>query len=278
MSIPFHAGTFCARFMTGTAIVAAAVLGGSALASASPGDSVQVPNHERGDNGTVKIHDPLTPEDDRRNVPKVCEFQIAAFGFDAAQDVSWEITTQGGKPSDREVVLSDTIVLDDEGEGLTELQELPNGHYRLNWTFEGENGNGKHKVFKVKCDEVDPTEEPTVTPTEDPTEEPTETPTEEPTENPTEDPTEDPTPDPTNGPTDPAESDGPTDPAESDEPTTPADESGVPGESGGLPVTGTALAGLVAAGAVAIAGGGAAVYFTRKRRDTPADSGESTEG
>ncbi|MFE3459748.1 LPXTG cell wall anchor domain-containing protein [Nocardiopsis aegyptia] len=278
MTFPLSAGTLCARLMTGTAIVAAAVLGGSALASASPGngETEQVPNHAPGDNGTVKIHDPLTPEDDRRNVPKVCEFQVAAFGFDSAQDVSWEIVVQGGKPADRELMLSDTLVLDDEGEGITEILELPDGHYRLNWTFEGENGNGKHKVFKVRCDDEEP--EPSGEPTEDPSVEPSEEPTEQPSEEPTEDPTTEPS-EPGTDPTEPTEpTDGATDPVESDEPTTPADESGTPGDAGGLPVTGTALAGLVAAGAVAVAGGGAAVYFTRKRRDTPAEPGESTEG
>jgi hypothetical protein len=273
-------GALSGRILVGAALTAATVLAGPALASAAPGDdSVQVPNHARGDNGTVKIHDPLTPEDNRRNVPKVCEFQVAAFGFDSAQDVSWEIVVQGGRPSDRELMLSDTIVLDDQGEGMTEVLELPDGHYRLNWTFEGENGDGKHKVFKVRCETEEPSGDPTDEPTDEPTEEPTDVPTEEPTGEPTGDPTVDPSEpgtEPSDGATDPAEpTDGATAPAESEAPTAPADESGTPG---GLPVTGGALAGLVAAGAVAVAGGGAAVYYSRKRRGNGDDAAESTEG
>jgi hypothetical protein len=273
-------GALSARILFGAALTATTVLAGPALASAAPGDdSVEVPNYTPGDNGTVKIHDPLTPEDDRRNVPKVCEFQVAAFGFDSAQEVSWEIVVQGGKPSDRELMLSDTIVLDDQGEGRTEVLELPDGHYRLNWTFDGENGDGKHKVFKVRCETEDPSGEPTDEPSGEPTEDPTDVPTEEPSGEPTGDPSADPS-EPGTEPTDPAEpTDGATDPAESEAPTAPADESGTPGGgSGGLPVTGGALAGLVAAGAVAVAGGGAAVYYSRKRRGNGDDAAESTEG
>ncbi|KOX22296.1 hypothetical protein ADL05_03875 [Nocardiopsis sp. NRRL B-16309] len=255
-------------------MTATAVLAGPALASAGT-----LPASPPGDNGTVKIHSPSTPEEDNRNVPKVCDFQIVAFGFDAAQEVDWEIVVQGGgNPHDAEPVLDGTLVLDGEGEGSTELLDLENGHYHLNWTFEGQHGKAKQKVFKVRCEdeEPEPTEEPQ--PTGEPTEEPTEQPSEEPTEEPTTEPS-DPGTEPTDEPTEPTEpTDGATDPAESDEPTTPADESGTPDGPGGLPVTGTALAGLVAAGAVAVAGGGAAVYFTRKRRNSPAEPGEPTEG
>ncbi|WP_046470917.1 chaplin [Allosalinactinospora lopnorensis] len=49
------------------------------------------------------------------------------------------------------------------------------------------------------------------------------------------------------------------------------DEQAAPGDdseqaSGGLPVTGSALAGLIAAAAAALGGGGAAMYFARKRK------------
>ncbi|WP_304451571.1 LPXTG cell wall anchor domain-containing protein [Nocardiopsis sp. YSL2] len=270
MSISFDAGTVCARFMTGTAIVATAVLGGSALASAAP-----APLAPPGDNGTVKIHSPSTPEEDNRNVPKVCDFQIVAFGFDAVEEVTWEIVAQGGgNPHDAEPVLDGTLVLDDEGEGSTELLDLENGHYHLNWTFEGENGEAKQKVFKVVCEdeEPEPSEEPSEQPSEEPSEEPSEQPSEEPTEEPTTDPTE-PGTEPSEEPSEPT--DESSDPAETDAPTVPADESGTPG---GLPVTGSALAALVAAGAVAVAGGGAAVFYTRKRRDTSADDDGSAEG
>jgi hypothetical protein len=265
-------GALSARILFGAALTATTVLAGPALASAAPGD-----------NGTVKIHDPNTDEQDNRNEPHVCEFQIVASNFDAVQDVDWKILTQGGR-NGGQLVEEGSIVLDGEGAGSTEVIGLENGHYRLNWTFEGQKSNSaKHKVFWVECDEEQPTEEPTDEPTDEPTGDPTDVPTEEPSGEPTGDPTVDPSEpgaEPTDEPTDPAEpTDGATDPAESEAPTAPADESGTPGGgSGGLPVTGGALAGLVAAGAVAVAGGGAAVYYSRKRRGNGDDAAESTEG
>jgi hypothetical protein len=261
-------GALSARILFGAALTATTVLAGPALASAAPGD-----------NGTVKIHDPNTDEQDNRNEPHVCEFQIVASNFDAVQDVDWKILTQGGR-NGGQLVEEGSIVLDGEGAGSTEVIGLENGHYRLNWTFEGQKSNSaKHKVFWVECDEEQPTGEPTDEPTGDPTDVPTEEPSGEPTGDPTADPSE-PGAEPTDEPTDPAEpTDGATDPAESEAPTAPADESGTPGGgSGGLPVTGGALAGLVAAGAVAVAGGGAAVYYSRKRRGSGDDAAESTEG
>ncbi|WP_116244809.1 hypothetical protein [Nocardiopsis sp. FIRDI 009] len=235
--------------------MAGLVLGGTAVASADPGNGGG--NGAPGDNGTVKIHDPERPEEDNRNVPKVCGFYIRAFHFDAGQEVAWEIVTQGGAPDSRETVLEDTLVLDEEGEGSTDLLDLPDGHYRLNWTFEGENGDAKHKVFKVTCDDEEPSPSPSPEPTEEPSAEPSEEPSAEPTPEPT------PTTDPSTEPTDPGSTPTP------DQTPTPAptegDDAPAPDEdSPSLPVTGSALAGLVAVGAVAVVGGGAAVYLSRR--------------
>ncbi|MEU3232613.1 thioester domain-containing protein [Nocardiopsis alba] len=82
-------------------------------------------------------------------------------------------------------------------------------------------------------------ETPSPSPTPSPSEEPTETPA--------------PTPSPSEEPTKPGD-DKPTPPAEDDKPT--------------LPVTGGALAGLVAAGVAALAAGGGALYLSRKRKAT----------
>ncbi|MFI6574297.1 LPXTG cell wall anchor domain-containing protein [Nocardiopsis sp. NPDC050513] len=245
-------GALSVRLLTGAALAAGFVLGGAAVASADPG------NGARGDNGTVKIHDPERPEEDRRNVPKVCGFHVTSFGFDAGQEVTWEIVTQGGAPDSRETVLEGTLVLDDEGGGSTELLDLPDGHYRLNWTFEGQNSSdAKHKVFKVDCGDEEPSPEPSPEPSEEPSEDPSEEPSEEPS----------PTDDPSAGPTDPDSTPTPDEsPAPSGTPTD-ADDAPAPDDgSPSLPVTGSALAGLVTAGALAVAGGGAAVYFSRRRR------------
>ncbi|MEU3427978.1 hypothetical protein [Streptomyces gardneri] len=114
-----------------------------------------------GDNGDVKIHKVGTPFDDPRNEPKVCRFYLAAFNFDTLQEVDWEITPQPPKADDPN--LSGHITLA-TGTGHTSELSLPSGQYKLVWTFEGENGAGKSKVFKVECP-GDVITNPTPTPT-----------------------------------------------------------------------------------------------------------------
>ncbi|MFP8959898.1 LPXTG cell wall anchor domain-containing protein [Streptomyces nanhaiensis] len=105
----------------------------------------------KGDNGTVKIHDAVTDaEYDKRNNPKVCEFYLDAFQFDAVQEVSWKIYEHPHSPE--EPSLEGDITLDGEGHGRTEDMTLPDGQYKLYWTFEGKKGAPKHKVFKVDCE------------------------------------------------------------------------------------------------------------------------------
>src|SRR5262249_18561432 len=58
------------------------------------------------------------------------------------------------------VVDSGTITLDSSGNGFTTEQTLPNGHYKLFWTFAGEKGAAKHKVFWVSCPATPPTSPP----------------------------------------------------------------------------------------------------------------------
>lgn len=123
-----------------------------------------------GDNGTVKIHDAATGEELRKNEPKVCEFYLDAFGFDAGQQVTWEIV--GWKPTGDNKTVADEgeIVLDGEGHGRTEDMTLPDGHYKLFWNWEGENGAAKHKVFWTECEDSespDPSDTPSDTPSDD---------------------------------------------------------------------------------------------------------------
>uniref|UniRef100_UPI00036B4978 hypothetical protein n=1 Tax=Nocardiopsis halotolerans TaxID=124252 RepID=UPI00036B4978 len=199
------AGAFGARLFLGATLAMGAVVGGASTAFAAS------PASPPGDNGTVKIHDPATSEDDNRNEPKVCEFQVVADNFDEVQEVSWEILAKpedGGGWSD--VVLDGTLVLDGDGSGSTEILQLDDGHYKLDWTFEGQHSSdAKHKVFKVDC--AEPLEEP----------EPT-APEEEPSTPPAEEETPDESPEPTDpvGPTDPAD---PTSPEESGDPSAPAE-------------------------------------------------------
>ncbi|WP_028648380.1 PT domain-containing protein [Nocardiopsis sp. CNT312] len=236
-------GVLGARVLAAAVLAAATVFSGGVAAAAPPGD-----------NGTVKIHDPETPAEDPKNEPKVCTFYIKGDNFDSVQEVSWEIVYQSGPDKD-DLVLAGELVLDQDGHGTSQLIGLDEGHYKLTWTFEGENGAGKHKVFKVECED-ESTEEPSDGPSEDPSDEPSDDPSGDPSDEPSDDPSDDPSTDPSGDPGDDPSTDPFTGP--SDDPSEPADE-------GSLPVTGSALAGLVAAGAVAVAGGGAALYLGRRK-------------
>jgi hypothetical protein len=125
-----------------------------------------------GDNGTVKIHRSTTSADDPRNEPKVCDFYLVGFHFDAGQQVSWEILSWP-PTGNRTKVLSGALTLDQSGHGRTTDLKLPDGHYKLDWTFNGEHGKAKHKVFWVKCSSENSTPTPTPTPSQTPTPTPT---------------------------------------------------------------------------------------------------------
>ena len=157
----------------GAALIASILI----LALAAPGAGAQpvaparggkAPAARNGDNGTVKIHNSATPVTDRRNEPHVCVFYLDAFGFDPAQSVSWQIKSWP-PTGDRSVVSSGALVLDSSGDGNTGDMTLPNGHYKLFWTFAGEHGFAKQKVFWVACAAATPTPTPTVSPTATPT-------------------------------------------------------------------------------------------------------------
>ncbi len=107
-----------------------------------------------GDNGTVKIHDAKTGEELRKNEPHVCTFYLDAFGFDAAQEVDWHIEAWAPTADVKgETVKSGEITLGADGHGRTNDLSLPDGHYKLFWNFEGENGSAKHKVFWTDCED-----------------------------------------------------------------------------------------------------------------------------
>jgi hypothetical protein len=111
---------------------------------APPAGHSTAPAAKKGDNGTIKIHNSTTPVTDPRNEPHVCVFYLDAFGFDPGQSVSWQI--ESWPPTgDRTVVDQGTLTLDSAGDGRTSDQTLPNGHYKLFWTFAGEHGAAKQK-------------------------------------------------------------------------------------------------------------------------------------
>ncbi|MFF6792647.1 hypothetical protein ACFY9C_26650 [Streptomyces filamentosus] len=122
---------------SGLVLTGLALAGGAPAAYAAPGDD-----------GDVKIHKVGTPFDDQRNEPKVCRFYLAAFNFDKDQKVQWEIVPQPDKADDPNLGGQLTLPT---GTGHTGPLALPDGMYKLTWTFEGENGAGKQKVFQVDC-------------------------------------------------------------------------------------------------------------------------------
>lgn len=102
-----------------------------------------------GDNGDVKIHAATTATLDQRNQTHVCLFYLDAFNFDGLQQVSWSIAQQ--PPTGRTRVSSGDITLGPTGQGRTTDMSLPAGHYKLTWTFAGEHGKAKSKVFWSTC-------------------------------------------------------------------------------------------------------------------------------
>lgn len=122
--------------------VAGLALGGVAFGAAPA--AVAAP----GDNGDIKVHSITTPTTDQRNEPKVCRFYLAAFNFDTLQQVSWSIVPQPMQSGDATLQGNITLAT---GTGHTQELSLPDGMYKLTWTFEGASGAGKMKVFRVDC-------------------------------------------------------------------------------------------------------------------------------
>ncbi|AOT58148.1 MULTISPECIES: hypothetical protein [Streptomyces] len=125
------------------AAVAGLALGGIAFAGAPA--AVAAP----GDNGDIAIHDTDTPPLDQRSESKVCRFYLAAFNFAGLQQVTYTITPQPLETGDP--TLTGAINLAPTGTGQTTELTLPEGQYRLTWTFPGATVPGNLKVFRVDC-------------------------------------------------------------------------------------------------------------------------------
>ncbi|MFF2076022.1 hypothetical protein ACFVXG_14830 [Kitasatospora sp. NPDC058162] len=134
------------RLLAAAGVAAALTLGGAPVALAAPGD-----------NGDVKIHESTTPVGDQSDQPKVCLFYLDAFNFDTVQQVNWTIEQQ--PPTGTAQVLAGSLTLSG-GTGHTGNLTLPDGHYKLEWTFVGESGTAKQKVFDVSCATSSPSASP----------------------------------------------------------------------------------------------------------------------
>ncbi|WP_345037002.1 LPXTG cell wall anchor domain-containing protein [Streptomyces sannanensis] len=146
----------------------------------------------RGDNGTVKIHDAKTGEELRKNEPHVCTFYLDAFGFDGGQQVGWKIVEMPPTGTKGTEAKNGSLSLDAEGHGRSEDMNLPDGHYKLIWNFDGEHGKAKHKVFWTECEDEKPGENPGGQPGDKPSENPGDKPGDKPGENPGDKPGENP--------------------------------------------------------------------------------------
>lgn len=200
-----------------------------------------------GDNGTVKIHDAKTGEELRKNEPHVCNFYLDAFGFDDGQQVEWRIEAWAPTADVKgELVKSGSLTLDVDGHERSEDLTLPDGHYKLFWNFDGENGEAKHKVFWTECPGGD--DKPGEMPSESASDKPGEMPSDSASDKPGDD--------------KPSES-------ASDNPTSDASASAAPAPSGNgggdLAETGNgAPVGMLAAAAAALVAGGG--YLVARRR------------
>ncbi|MEU4114757.1 hypothetical protein AB0F71_09730 [Kitasatospora sp. NPDC028055] len=134
------------RLLAAAGVSVVLALGGAPAALAAPGD-----------NGDVKVHDSTTAVSDTRDDPKVCRFYFDAFNFDTIQEVNWTVHQQ--PPTGTAQVLAGSIILVG-GTGHTGDFTLPDGHYKLEWTFVGENGAAKQKVFDVSCATSSPSPSP----------------------------------------------------------------------------------------------------------------------
>lgn len=109
-----------------------------------------------GDNGTLKIHTapwdgvPRTTYGDAIDEPRVCRFYLDAANFETVDAVNWRIETQ--PPVAGGATLRGTLNLpNDTGIGHTEDLNLPDGQYRLIWSFTGMTGAEREKTFTVDC-------------------------------------------------------------------------------------------------------------------------------
>ncbi len=226
--------------LVGAAVLAASMVALSAAqATAAPprptDPRAKVPAAVPGDNGDVKIHRLTTPAHDPRNEPKVCGFYLVGFNFDAGQKVRWVIVKS--PPFKQNVVLSGTLTMNANGHGRTAGLALPDGHYKLIWTFVGENGRAKHKVFKVDC-KPDRSPSPSTSHPGSPSPSASESASPSPS---------------TSESTAPGASTTPSGDVAGDQP----DDS--------LPITGTALTAVLGAGLALLLAGGAALFVARRR-------------
>lgn len=116
-----------------------------------------------GNNGTIKVHEQGTPSGTENNDPKVCTFNIEAFGLDAGQQGFISFAVQGGdKPTGTGAGPYAFGPTDATGYVASQYFHLSDGHYKVTLYGKDTKGNvdyndqlkAKSKVFKVSCDQT----------------------------------------------------------------------------------------------------------------------------
>ena len=108
-----------------------------------------------GNNGTLKIHELGTPDGTPNNDPKVCTFNVEAFGLDAGQSGYLVFDVQGGDaPQGTSAGPFAFGPADENGYAFSQTFSPPAGHYKATLYGKADltDVKAKSKVFKVTCD------------------------------------------------------------------------------------------------------------------------------
>jgi len=127
---------------------------GAALSAAALISALGVGSVVAGNNGTLKIHEIGTPGGTPNNDPKVCAFDVEAFGLDAGQGGWLVFSVQGGDaPTGTDAVAGWVGPADSHGYFETSAYYLAPGHYKATLYGKGDltDVKAKSKVFKVTC-------------------------------------------------------------------------------------------------------------------------------
>jgi hypothetical protein len=108
-----------------------------------------------GNNGTLKIHELDTPYGSPNNDPKVCTFDVEAFGLDAGQSGYLMFDVQGGDaPQGVAAGPFDFGPAGADGYAVSPTFSPPAGHYKATLYGRADltDVKAKSKVFKVTCE------------------------------------------------------------------------------------------------------------------------------
>jgi hypothetical protein len=128
---------------------------GAVLAAAALVWLVAAAGAAAGNNGTLKIHELGTPYGTPNNDPKVCTFDVEAFGLDAGQSGYLTFDVQGGDaPQGVAAGPFDFGPAGANGYTVSQTFSPPAGHYKATLYGKADltDVKAKSKVFKVTCE------------------------------------------------------------------------------------------------------------------------------